>query len=81
MTASPGSPRPAGAPITFTVSSAGCVSPQYEFWQETPSGTWTLVQPYGGGTAFTWDSTGAPAGSRNFAVWVAGAGSSNTYDQ
>jgi N-acetylmuramoyl-L-alanine amidase/Fibronectin type III domain len=81
LSASPMSPQAAGTKVTFTASSTGCAAPQYQFWRQMPSGSWSLVQGYGTGATFTWDSTGAAPGTYSFAVWAAAAGSPNTYDQ
>ena len=80
ISASPASPQAAGTRITFTASSSACAAPLYEFWEQKPGGIWTAVQGLGGGTSFSWDSTGSAAGTYNFAVWAVNAGSPNDYD-
>jgi len=80
IAASPTSPQATGAQITFTATSAACSSPRYEFWELPPGGTWRMVKPYGTGTTFNWDSTGAPAGDYSFAVWAVATGSASGYD-
>jgi hypothetical protein len=79
ITASPPSPKAAGTPVTFAAANtSGCASPNYEFWEQMPSGAWKLVQSYRTGTTFGWTSTSA--GSYTFAVWAVATGSYNAYD-
>ena len=80
IAANPSSPQAAGTHITFTATSSGCSSPRYEFWQQQAGGAWKLVQAYGAGATFNWDSSGTPVGDYNFAVWAVATGSANTYD-
>ena len=75
------SPQPAGTKVTFTATSAGCSSPQYEFWGQAAGGPWNLLRAYGAAASFTWDSTGAAPGPYNIAVWAEPAGSLSDYDQ
>ncbi len=80
ISAGPASPQVPGTAITFTASSTGCASAQYEFWELPPSSsTWQMVQPYGGGTTLVWNSTGA-SGPYRFGVWARQSGSPNSYD-
>ena len=60
---------PAGSVINFTASSTGCAAPQYEFWVEDPSGTWTLMQGFGGPT-FSWSTGGLATGTYVVHAWV-----------
>jgi len=83
ISAAPASPQNAGASITLTASAA-CpnASPRFQFvalWAGTSS--WIVQQPYSTTATWTWNSTGAPAGTERFGVWVKDAGSSNAYDQ
>jgi hypothetical protein len=80
LSASPASPQNAGVVIQLTATSTGCSSPRYEFWEQAPGGAWTIVQPYGAMTTFTWDSTTAGRGLYRFGVWVLQTGSSGSYD-
>jgi|GEM_PF-1116507 len=80
LSASPAGPVAAGTRVTFTATAPGCASPQYEFWGKPPGGQWLLLQAYGGGSSFLWNSTGAPSGAYSFAVWATAAGSLNDYD-
>lgn len=76
----PASPQTQGTSITFTATSTGCGTPRYEFWELVPpSTTWSIVQPYGSGNTWTWDSTGAH-GPYRFGVWARQNGSTNSYD-
>jgi len=43
-------------------------------------GTWSVVQGYSANATYNWNSTGAPAGTELFGVWVRATGSSVAYD-
>src|SRR5207245_5495254 len=61
--ANPASPEAAGTAITFTATATDCLAPNYQFWVLPPPGTtWSVAQPYGGGTTFTWSTTGLANG-------------------
>ena len=76
-----------GTAVTVTANTSGCANPQYEFWLLSPSGVWSLAQPYSANASFRWSTAGSPAGAYRFSVWArdaasAGTGgtSPNTYD-
>src|SRR5690348_11760794 len=52
LTASPGSPQPAGTAITLTATTSGCASPAYRFWYRQPGYGWSIVQDYGSANTF-----------------------------
>ena len=80
ISASPGSPQPAGTSITLTASSTGCTSPLYEFLVLSPGkSTWKVLRSFGSGTTLVWDSTGG-FGQYRFGVWARQNGSTRTYD-
>ncbi len=65
------SPQGPGAGVNITAGTTTCPQPVYQFWMLPPgSSTWTLVQPYSTNPTFHWITTGAPAGSYQFSVWV-----------
>ncbi len=73
---SPPSTAAAGTSVTFTGTASGCSNPLYEFWILPPgSTTWSVVQAYSTSATFTWNTTGKPAGTYRFSVWVRDAGS------
>ena len=79
--AAPASPQAHGATITFTASASGCANPVYEFWIQTPgSTTWTMVRAYSSSATFTWTTTGLPAGTYRYSVWVRDASRTTSYD-
>lgn len=80
IAASPSSPQAAGTPVTFTATSSGCSAPRYQFWEQAPGGIWKVVQPWGTGGTFSWNSTGAAVGDYNFAVTAMATGSGGPYD-
>jgi hypothetical protein len=73
-------PRAAGATITFTASSTGCTTPQYQFWLLAPGGSWTVEQPYSPSASWPWNTTGLAPGNYWVGVWARQAGSTNAYD-
>ncbi len=81
LTAAPPSPSVTGTPVAFTAAAAGCThaSPFYEFWQLI-QGSWQIVQAYSTNTVFNWTSTGTPASTLQFGVWVKDASSLVAYD-
>jgi cysteine-rich secretory family protein len=75
--ASPPSPSAHGTAISFTGVASGCPNPLYQFWILAPgSSTWTIVQGYSTSATFNWSTTGLPAGTYRFSVWVRDASSS-----
>lgn len=64
LSASPGSPQPPGATITFTAAVGGCASPMVDFWITDPSGVGLLVQGPGPQTTWVWATAfGTAAGT------------------
>ena len=61
---------PAGNPVIFTASSSGCPNPIYEFWLQDTSGGWQMVQVFGTGATWQWNTAGLPAGTYNVHVWA-----------
>ncbi len=81
VTASPAPPSPSvhGTAVTFTGVATGCPSPVYEFWILAPgSSTWMLAQAYSPSATFNWSTTGLPAGTYHFSVWVRDSSSAGT---
>jgi hypothetical protein len=72
MTAVPASTAPAGTSIVVTAtSSCPNAGQMYEFWAMwATTGTWYLQKAYSTSPTWTWNSTGAPAGTERFGVWV-----------
>jgi hypothetical protein len=75
--ATPISPQAAGTSITVTaVGTCPSANPQYEFWALwSGTSSWILQQAYSTATTWTWNSTGAPAGTEQFWVWALDANS------
>src|SRR5216683_2146488 len=76
--AAPPTSSASGTAVTFTGVASGCGStPLYEFWILAPgSSTWTIVQAYSTSATFNWTTTGLPAGTYRFSVWVRDSSSS-----
>jgi hypothetical protein len=75
-----GPPQLSGAAVTFTASSNGCGSPQYQFWVLPPGGGWTVAQPYGASTTLAWNTAGLAPGTYQVGVWAKQSGSTARYD-
>lgn len=81
ITAAPASPTTSGTPVTFTGAAAGCTNPTYAFWARWQGySTWQLLQGYSTSNVYTWNSTGAAAGTEYFGIWARDASSSVTFD-
>jgi cell wall-associated protease len=75
----PTASAPSGTTLTFTASASGCSNPRYQFWTLAPgSTTWTIGQAYSASATFAWNTTGLPAGTYRYTVWVRDAGSVST---
>ena len=79
-TASPANSATVGTTVTITANATGCSNPQFEFWVWPPGGPWMLVQGYGPSATLTWTTTGKPAGTYRFSVWVHDSSSNASYD-
>jgi len=73
-------PQAPGAPVTFTATSNTCSSPLYQFWLLAPGGSWTVMQPFGVPTTWSWNTTGYAAGTYEVGVWAKASASSATYN-
>jgi len=72
--ANPASPQLPGTAITLTTSVTCNGTPEYQFSERAPGATWTVVRPYGAGTTFAWNTTGAAYGGYSFMVSARNAG-------
>ena len=79
LAAGPASPQSPGATITFTATSTGCTTPQYEFFIHARGGALIAKTPYGGAT-FAWNTTGLAPGFYGVEVWVRSTGSTAAHD-
>jgi hypothetical protein len=76
----PVSPASIGTKVVLTASSTGCPNPIYEFWILAPGASaYTLAQPYGPTSTFTWNTAGAAAGAYSIVLWVRDASSAGTF--
>lgn len=75
------SPQAEGTPVTLTgVGSGGTGVYEYQFWQRLPNGApWVMVQDYGVGDAWAWDTTGA-IGTALHLVYVRNVGSTAPFE-
>jgi virginiamycin B lyase len=79
------SPQATGGSITLTPTTSGCSNPAYRFWVRDSAGAWHVVQDYGVGATYTWNSGSTPvnttsAGTFLLGVWARQPGSTNSYD-
>ena len=75
----PASPQTPDATVTFTATSTGCTTPQYEFFVQPPGGAWTAKSAYGAAT-FAWNTTGLAPGIYGVGVWVRSLGSTARHE-
>jgi RHS repeat-associated protein len=80
FTSSHASPQPSGTTITWTATATGSVMPlEYQFERED-LGVWSIVQPYGTSSSYTWTPTPADAGDHAVRVSVRNGGSASSFD-
>jgi hypothetical protein len=73
---------PAGTVVHWTATS-GCDvgdNAEYEIWELPPGGSWQLAQGYSATATYTFDTTGAAAGTYDFQVWVRAQGSTAAFE-
>ena len=77
-----GSPRTVGTSVQWTAAAGGgSGSYEYQFWLYSyGTGAWSVVQPYGAGSTWTWNSTGLAPGNYLVDVWARNAGSTATFE-
>ncbi|OLC67131.1 MAG: hypothetical protein AUH69_05285 [Actinobacteria bacterium 13_1_40CM_4_65_12] len=80
QTVSPASPQPPGTTVTFTATATGCPNPTYQFWLLPPGGSWTVVQAYSSGYAWSWNTSGIAMGTYTEDVYARDATSTAGYD-
>jgi hypothetical protein len=77
-----GNQAAAGTPVTWTAT-GGCDvtdTATYQFWQQPPGGSWSMVQDWSTSPTFNWNTTGDATGTYNFQVWARNHGSSASYE-
>jgi hypothetical protein len=75
------SPIPTGAPVTWTALSSSGPSLEYQFSrQHQPTGTWTIVQPYGASNSFTWTPQVGEESTYVMRAWARVPGSTESFD-
>ena len=82
LTSSVDFPVPPGQTVTWNASMASApsgVQLEYQYWlYQQSTGGWSIVQPYGPATDFTW--TPSAAGTYAVQVWARQVGSASNYD-
>jgi len=77
---SPASPQAPGTQVTLSAAATGCPNPVYQFWVQTPSGSWSVIQAYSSASTASWNTTGLPAGTYSLDVWVRQSGSAADFE-
>jgi fibronectin type III domain protein len=80
LAASPTSPQPPGTTVSLTGSSTCPGTPQYRFWIRPPGGSWGIVQDFGSGNTYSWNTMGRAQGTYSLEVDVRDAGSAAVYE-
>jgi hypothetical protein len=78
LSASAASPQAVGATLTFTPQQTGCTN-QYKFWLLAPGGSWQVVQAYGVGSTWSWNTAGYAAGTYEVGVWEGSSSAPSSY--
>lgn len=73
------SPQAVGTSITFTPQQSNCAQ-QYKFWLLRPGGAWTVVQNYGVGATWTWNTNGYAPGAYQVGAWEGSASNPGAYE-
>ena len=73
-------PQAPGPTVTFTATSNGCTSPQYEFWLLPPGGSWSVTRGFSSTAAWGWNTSSYAPGTYQVGVWAKAAASAASYD-
>jgi hypothetical protein len=79
LSPSAASPQSVGTSMTFTPQQVNCTQ-QYKFLLLPPGGSWAVVQGYGVGGSWIWNSAGRSPGVYEVGVWEGSASSPSTYE-
>jgi hypothetical protein len=74
------SPSAAGTDVTLSATASHCLDPEYLFWRQEPSGSWSVLQDWSASSEAVWDTDGATVGAHDFQVWVRRANQSVAYE-
>jgi hypothetical protein len=74
----PTSAQPAGAAINFIATSNTCPIPEYAYYVQDPTGTWTLKRAFNTDGTYSWPTVGLAPGNYTIHVWVNQRGHSLT---
>src|SRR6266851_1523076 len=68
-----------GTGVVITAHPSGCANPLYQFWILTPgASSWQMVQAYSTSATLQWNTSGAPKGTYQVAVWARDSSSTGT---
>jgi endo-1,4-beta-xylanase len=59
-----------GSTVSFTASSTGCPSPQYQYWLQALDGSWSIQRAFSTDPTWAWNTTGLAGGVYNIHVWA-----------
>lgn len=80
ISASPPSPRVAGALVTLSGTASPCATPEYQFlYRVFGNNPWLLLRDWGASTV-NWDTTGLASGTYELLVWARSVGTTGTGD-
>jgi hypothetical protein len=79
VNASVTSPQAVGASIVFTPQQTNCTQ-QNKFWLLRPGGKWAVVQNYGVGATWTWNTAGLAPGAYQVGAWEGSASTPSAYE-
>ena len=79
LSMNPASSATAGAVVTATGATGGCVNHVYRFWELDPGSRWSMVQNYSASSTYRWSSP-RTAGTYKFEVDVRDAAETTAYD-
>jgi spore germination protein YaaH len=68
--APPTAAQAAGTTVAFTATSAGCATPQYEYWVQLRNGKWVAERTFSADGTWSWDTTGLAPGTYPVHVWA-----------
>jgi hypothetical protein len=82
LTSSVASPQVIGTSVVFTTTaSGGSGTYEYQYWHRPAGSTsYTMIRDYATTSTWTWDTTGAVAGTHAVMVYVRNVGSAATYE-
>ena len=76
MSIAPAGQAAVGSSVIVSATATGCGAPTYEYWYQSPGGSWQILQSYTASSSVVWNTALATAGQYNLQVWARASGSS-----